>query len=394
MFRFYFFLYLVTVCMASITAKNGMTVNINIFAPTFFTCTVCYLNQCVALRTPCDHVFCAECIRQTLVQANQLCPYCRTTLPDDLQSYEINVYQSLHGLSSEQINVSLALLCATGNEYIVARYLPHVTNINALDIAGSSALYTTIAMGGSLPIVKLLVQHGANVTQSCVSNQSFPLLLSAQEGYFAIAEWLILHGANVNQVDGRQRSSLLFAARKNQKRMVDLLLYHHADINTPNDEGVTPLFISCEEGHIEVAELFLQNENVLVDKATDDGTTPLFTSCQKGHLGIVRLLLQYGAKVNQSRDNGVTPLYISAYKGNLEIARVLLQHEAEVNEAGNPDGESPLYIAVYQRNVAMVELLLQYGADVNQEDEYGKTPLTISEEEDYTEIMTLLLQHQ
>ena len=61
-------------------------------------------------------------------------------------------------------------------------------------------------------------------------------------------------------------------------------------MNRANEDGVTPLFVACQQGHVDVARLLLDN-GAEVDR---NGATPLFVACQNGHVDAARLLLEHG----------------------------------------------------------------------------------------------------
>jgi len=60
------------------------------------------------------------------------------------------------------------------------------------------------------------------------------------------------------------------------------------------NDGVTPLFITCQNGHEAVARLLL-DRRAQVDLATNDGVTPLYITCQNGHEAVPRSTCTGGA---------------------------------------------------------------------------------------------------
>ena len=72
--------------------------------------------------------------------------------------------------------------------------------------------------------------------------------------------------------------------------IVRLLLANDAAVNLAIDDGVTPLYIGCQEGHLDIVRLLLAND-AAVNQAANNGFAPLSIGCQEGHLDIVRLLL-------------------------------------------------------------------------------------------------------
>lgn len=61
--------------------------------------------------------------------------------------------------------------------------------------------------------------------------------------------------------------------------------------------GATPLFITAQNGGIDLARFLLANK-ATVDCAKLDGATPLHIAAEKGHTVIVKLLIDNGADVH------------------------------------------------------------------------------------------------
>ena len=86
-------------------------------------------------------------------------------------------------------------------------------------------------------------------------------------------------------------------------------------------DGATPLWIACENGHADAARLLL-NQGVDINRADKYGATPLLAACSKGHVDAVRLLLDEGAEVDRSTEGGQTPLFIACYNGHVDAAHL------------------------------------------------------------------------
>ena len=97
--------------------------------------------------------------------------------------------------------------------------------------------------------------------------------------------------------------------------MIRLLLARDdIEVNKPLAlNGVTPLYIACARGQVEVIALLLAWEGIDVNKAKTD---------------------QHGSK--GSKGGGITPLYIACQEGNVDAARLLLaRDDIDVNQASD-----------------------------------------------------------
>jgi hypothetical protein len=143
---------------------------------------------------------------------------------------------------------------------------------------------------------------------------------------------------------------LELGARVNQGRLVD---------------GVTPLLVAAQNGHVEVVVVLLEKGAAVTQGTTDNGGTPLLMAAQQGHVEVVVLLLEKGAAVNQATtDDGATPLFMAAENGHVEVVLVLLEKDAAVNQATTDTGVTPLVAAAQQGHVEVVRLLAVFCANI------------------------------
>ena len=162
-------------------------------------------------------------------------------------------------------------------------------------------------------------------------------------------------------------------------------------------ENKWPLFLACENGHTEVAQLLLNHE-AEINRASEDGGTALHIACEKGHVATAEVLLDMGADINTADGKGRSPLYAACWGGDadkrpqLDVARLLLERGADVNQARN-DGTTALYIVCQNGYVDTARLLLENGAAVEQKDLHGTTPMAIAKSNGHAPIVELLEDH-
>ena len=169
------------------------------------------------------------------------------------------------------------------------------------------------------------------------------------------------------------------------------------DINkAKTDNGLTPLYIACFEGHTDIVKALLNQESIYINKArTDDGQTPLYIACYQGHTDIVNALLnQELIVINKATDNGKTPLYIACDRGHTDIVNALLRKDSiDINKARTDYGWTPLYIACWNGHTDIVNALLnQESIDINKATtDGGWTPLHTACDRRHVNIVGLLL---
>ena len=107
------------------------------------------------------------------------------------------------------------------------------------------------------------------------------------------------------------------------------------DINSSNKNGGAPLYQACSNGHLDVVDLLLEEDDILINQThLKHGSTPLLKACENGHTDIVkRLLLISNIDVNLActaeKYNGYSPLRIALEKGYSEIVTLLTAAGAE-----------------------------------------------------------------
>ena len=136
------------------------------------------------------------------------------------------------------------------------------------------------------------------------------------------------------------------------------------DVNQRNENGATPLYVACRNGHVKVVRVLLEADDVDVNQSAQDGKTPLGRACDLRHLYVVKALLNVDRiDVNQPCQHGYTPLYLAS--GNVEITKALLAADnIDPNKrAGN--GLAPIDRACARGHIACVAALYEHGAAIS-----------------------------
>ena len=114
---------------------------------------------------------------------------------------------------------------------------------------------------------------------------------------------------------------------------------------------------------------------------------------REGHTQIIDIFVRENqVNVNHLDIYQQTPIFYSVREGKMDTTQQLL------NAGANPDvidinGQTPIYYAVKHSRYEMCELLLSKGINVQNEDKKGVTPTAFAKKNNKAQIVELLMQH-
>ena len=166
---------------------------------------------------------------------------------------------------------------------------------------------------------------------------------------------------------GRDRLSLVDAAKNADREALRALLKQGASVNEAEGDGTTALHWASYRDDLESADLLIR-AGAKVNAANDLGATPLWTASLNGSEAMVKRLLAAGANPNAALLAGETPVMVAARSGNPAVVDQLLAKGANPNARG-ARGQTALMWAVAQKHPDVVKVLLAHGADVHARSE-------------------------
>jgi uncharacterized protein len=241
---------------------------------------------------------------------------------------------------------------------------------------------------GLFEIVKLTIDANADTH---ITNRfgGTALIPAAERGHVEIVQELLTRtDVDVNHVNNLGWTALLEAiilsdGGERYQQIVQLLVDYGANINIPDNNGLTPLDHARARGFNEIGQI------LLTTAASRD--QQLILAAEQGDLETVKRLLAWGASVDVQDENGRTALIAAAYPNNLPIANLLIEAEADVNIQDNTQ-QSAYLIATSEGYLELLRLTLQAGADVHSTDSYNGTGLIRAADRGHVEIIQELLK--
>jgi len=124
---------------------------------------------------------------------------------------------------------------------------------------------------------------------------------------------------------------------------VENMLKAGIDPNTQTTMGNRPLLIAAKKNNPRLLEILIA-KGANVDAADLNGLTPLMAAASMGLDQNVRVLISAGAKVNARDEKGSTPLIWAAISGHPQVVEILLAHGAD-GKVKNKDGHTALSLS-------------------------------------------------
>jgi len=123
-------------------------------------------------------------------------------------------------------------------------------------------------------------------------------------------------------------------------------------MNKANNDEVTPFFIACVNGHIDIVKRLLNNKRVDINQALNrDVSTLLFIACENGYIDIVKHILgrDVNLNVNCKDYKGMTSIDIVREKGKMEVAEYW-ENDIEFQERKRNYGMIVELLESFERN--------------------------------------------
>ncbi len=268
------------------------------------------------------------------------------------------------------------------NHIDIVKLLISKADLNAKDEHGETPLHYVVKKNKQ-DIVQLLIQHGADLNDKDKRGRT-PLDAAITYDHLNIVRILINSGAKINN------NTLLYAAKKGDKDMIESLILRDASINVLDDAWETPLHIAVRQNNTDITQLLLLNKaNVNIQDS--DNETPLHIAARQNNEDIINLLIFYRANVNVQNSIGETPLHIAIKQDNENITESLISNGANI------DNKLDLLRKFTDKGcIKVVKLLIDNkGIDLNAKDENnkGNTLLHVAAEKNHEDIARLLIEN-
>ncbi|CAO3674635.1 unnamed protein product [Umbelopsis ramanniana] len=309
-----------------------------------------------------------------------------------------------------------------GQLAVVELLLQENVNIEATTNHGDTALHLASEFKHSA-IVASLINHYANI-EAKNDDDNTPIQLALLNGHVEIVDQLKLAGAKIDKIS-KITSDMLYqaslagqvtlvrktldmfddepdrmfflnttlhrAVQDGQTDAVSTILNCGADIESLNEDGLSPLFLAGQYPEV-ISYLIHHGACIQARNQKDKHQGILHHYASQGQMEGLILLLNCNSDINGSDNDNDTVLHYAAEIGDYRVASMLLQRGVDIN-AKNVRGENALHCATRCGDCETVNLLLQRGVDINAKNVNGESPLHIAVENNMIEVADILINN-
>lgn len=236
------------------------------------------------------------------------------------------------------------------------------------------------AVGGNIDIIEALISKGANVAGDPTSKVLPPLLLASSQSHYSAVKVLLKHGADVNEVGTSGATSLMIAAKKKDKDMIQLLLDRGARLSClleNQQASVIDIGIALQDPS--VIELLVRKGCFRCPKADSSAESEyLVMSAFAGDMGPDEKMMKSDSCVTFSSFIMEEAIRAAAARGHKATIVLLLQDRRVQINAQDITGRTPLHHASKHCHWELADFLLERGASIYVEDLVGATPMDLA----------------
>lgn len=301
----------------------------------------------------------------------------------------------------------LALVCGEEDlAYNVLRHCPSVDE-KAYRISDLSSLEAACCYGWCSRQLLEEVLRASKVDRSAASTKSGLLLCACEERPYNMGirpysmkravEDLLDLGVNPNDCSVEGRTAMMSAAEGGHVAIVELLIYHGADVAATDNSGWSVIHYACQSGNERLLyslKRVMSNWNARIT-TEDDGEWSYNATALHLAAGLDGNALEFLlannliSDINSLTHNNETALWIAAYYGISSNVSLLLDENADDTiQAWHT--ESPLHVAIRCGYLEVVNIFINKGCDLLLQDGEGLTPELLARKYGHHDIANVL----
>ncbi|CAF0828748.1 unnamed protein product [Rotaria sp. Silwood1] len=161
--------------------------------------------------------------------------------------------------------------------------------------------------------------------------------------------------------------------------------------NSPDRILNQKFHIAALTGNLNLLQELLTKSRVPVDCRDKENSTALLLACARGHYTCADYLLANGADPNARRITGASPLYFAASYRHTRIVELLLSKYKAIVDLSTFDGSTPLHVSCERGFTDVVQLLINSQANINAKMNDGTTAIMLACQNGHLSLVQMLI---
>ncbi|KAK6334188.1 hypothetical protein TWF696_002689 [Orbilia brochopaga] len=269
----------------------------------------------------------------------------------------------------------------------------------------------TVVAAGDLELFNLFMKHNADVTKRDINSATalhkvfVKSSTATDEDRFKMAKALVEAGAEVNAEDIDSAMPLFIAVLWQNKKGVQLLLEHGADVSDEDLSGVqaiheaaSPKSYKDDQTAIDIIDMLIA-KGADLNATTKSGATPLTLALEEKYLGLFEALVEKGLKRSDGNKeflmkkdfDGENLLHLACRLDDdedrpnirIEAVDIICKHLSKeeistlIEEGEMSFNFTPLLFAADKGRVDLMEHYINLGSNIHAEDNDGENALNL-----------------
>ncbi|XP_046585228.1 putative ankyrin repeat protein RF_0381 [Haliotis rubra] len=170
----------------------------------------------------------------------------------------------------------------------------------------------------------------------------------------------------------------MYAAKKGNKKVVDLLVSEGCNLSDVDDRGRNILHVACLSDNVDLVKYLISRGIPDIESKGQDGRTPMMYVTEKGNQKVFDLLVSKGCKLSVVDDLGRNILHVACLSDNVDLVEDLFLRGIADIESRGEDGGTPVMYAAQEGSKRVIDLLVSKGCKLSVVDDLGRNILHVA----------------
>ena len=234
------------------------------------------------------------------------------------------------------------------------------------------------AQSGSIELVQFFRGRGADIHLKTSDGMNC-LHIASVKGHLELCKTLInkynFHGL---MTDNKGWASFHFSAQNGSYEIIKFFENEGTDIHLKTNTGSNCLHIAAFHGHLNLCRKLVNECKFDVQSTNDNGLTALHCSAQNGSYELVNFFTDEGTDIQLKTFCGHNCLHIAALNGNLYLCKILIsKYKLDVKISDN-SGFTALHCSARNGSYELVKFFIDKKSDLSLKTEDGMSCLHIA----------------